>query len=406
VNWPSPRELLDRVRELPAGGPLLQLLDGQPGVFLVGGAVRDLLLGGAPFDLDLVVEGDPAPVAARLDGEVVLHDRFGTATVTVGGFSYDIARARRETYPSPGALPEVTPATLEEDLWRRDFSVNAIALVLGGGDAGELRAVDGALEDLEARVLRILHHQSFIDDPTRLLRLARYRGRLGFEIDPHTNALARAASECGALHTVSGPRIGAELRLLAGEQDPVAALQALAALKADVAIQRCFGLDDEQLARRAVALLPLDLAGDRLVLALASHRIPVGELGRLLDELGFQAADRDVILAAANRAPALSRELERARRPSEIARAARGAPPELVAFAGALGPEAPARDWLQRLRFVELEIDGRDLLAAGIPEGPSVGRGLRAALEAKLDGEARGRDAELAVALQAAAATG
>lgn len=406
MKRPSPRELLDRLRALPAGGPLLERLDGQPGVFLVGGGVRDLLMGGRPFDLDLAVEGDPEAATARLGGEVVVHDRFGTATVTLGGFSYDVARTRRETYSAPGALPDVTPATLEEDLWRRDFSVNAIALALGGSDAGQLRAVDGALDDLEARVLRVLHDGSFIDDPTRLLRLARYRGRLGFEIDDHTEALARGAIEGGALQTISGPRIGAELRLLARERDPVASLQGLAELQLDGAIHRGFGLDDQHLARRALALLPVHVGRERLALALASRRIPAGELRRLLDELGIHAADRDVIVAAATRAPALARELDRAERPSEIADAALGAPPELVAFAGALGPEAAARDWLERLRLVELEIDGRDLLAAGVAEGPGIGRGLRAALAAKLDGAAEGREAELAVALQASAATG
>ena len=140
---PEQAELLGRIRTLPAAQPLLaHLRDGTAPVHLVGGAVRDLLLGGAPFDLDLVVEGDAAAFAASLGGTLKLHDRFGTSTVVFDGFAYDIARARRETYARPGALPDVVPATLAEDLSRRDFTVNAIAVALTGRLPG--RAERGA----------------------------------------------------------------------------------------------------------------------------------------------------------------------------------------------------------------------------------------------------------------------
>jgi tRNA nucleotidyltransferase (CCA-adding enzyme) len=398
--------MLERVRSLPAGRPLLERLEGASGVYLVGGAVRDLLLGGRPFDLDLVVEDDPAPVAARLDGEIVVHDRFGTSTASVEGFSYDLARARSETYSRPGALPDVTPSSLQEDLGRRDFTVNAIALALAGPTAGELTTFPGALDDLEQRILRVLHDRSFLDDPTRLLRLARYRGRPGFEIDPHTRDLARSAIDAGALETVSGPRIGNELRLLAREPDPLLGLQALRELGLDRALDGRFGSDDEELARHAFALLPDNARSDRLALAVASRHVPPEQLRRLLDQLGFEAPDRDVIVAAAHGAPGLAQALGAARRPSEIAQAAFGAPAEAVALAGALGAERPAREWLDRLRTVALDIDGGDLIAAGIPQGPDVGRGLRAALAAKLDGRAAGREAELAAALEAARGNG
>jgi len=402
VDPPPPSELLARIRALPSAGPLMRRLPEHPGVYLVGGAVRDLLLGGAPFDLDLVVDGDAGEVAALLDGEVVIHDRFGTATVRVCGITYDLARARRETYSRPGALPEVAPASLEEDLRRRDFTVNAIAIALAGPDAGELNLVPGALEDLDARLLRVLHKRSFLDDPTRMLRLARYRSRLGFELESGTRELLHDAVRERALSTVSGPRIGAELRLLAREPDPVQAMRSLRELRLDRAIHPAFGLDDPELARKALALLPEDGRADRLVLALAGQHLPADDLGRVLDELAFDAADRDAIVAAATRADAVAAALSEARRPSEIASVASGASPELVAIAGALGPEGPARAWLSGLRDVRLEIDGRDLLERGISRGPAVGRGLRAALAAKLDGKARGRDDELAIALEAA----
>jgi tRNA nucleotidyltransferase (CCA-adding enzyme) len=372
----------------------------------VGGAVRDLLLGGRPVDLDLVVEGDPGDLADRLGGVAEVYDRFGTSSVSRDGFRYDIARARRETYPRPGALPDVTPATLGEDLVRRDFTVNAIALSLGGPRPGALAAAPGAFEDLEARRLRVLHDASFLDDPTRLLRLVRYASRLPFAIEPHTRQLADQAVAGGALITVSGPRVGAELRLLAGETDPLAALEHLRRLGLDRAVNPRFGLGDRELGGRALALLPGDGRRSTLALALASLGVPPRELGDLLDTLAFAAAERDTILAVVQRAGELAAALQRAELPSEIADAVASDGPELVAIAGALGPADAARRWLDSIRHVALEIGGRDLIEAGIAPGPAIGRGLRAALAAKRDGRASGREAELAEALRAAGGTG
>ncbi len=397
--------MIDRLGTLPAAVPLLPRLGQEEGVYLVGGAVRDLLRGGAPSDLDLVIEGDAGALARRL-GPARVHDRFGTSTVTLDGYSYDIARARSETYPRPGALPEVAPASLAEDLLRRDFTVNAIAVALGGAAAGELSWAPRALEDLEATRLRVLHDRSFIEDPTRLLRLARYAGRLGFAIEPRTLRLVSGALRSGALRTVSGSRVGAELRLAAREADPVAAFGQLRELGLDAAIHEGLGLDDPELARQALDLLPVDGRRDLVVLGLSARSVPPAELVELLDGLAFDARARDVIAAAALQADALAEALAAAERPSQIAAAAAGAAPEVVAIAGALGPADEARAWLERLRHVRLEISGDDLTAAGVPEGPGVGIGLRAALAAKLDGDTGGAEDELDRALRAARGTG
>jgi tRNA nucleotidyltransferase (CCA-adding enzyme) len=406
VNVPRPAELIERIRVLPTARPLFEQLADEPGLYVVGGAVRDLLLGREPRELDLVVEGDAAALAARLGGSRRAHDRFGTVTVSLDDATYDIARARTESYARPGALPDVVPATLEEDLWRRDFTVNAGAVALAGPRAGELRAVPAMLPDLDARALRVLHDRSFIDDSTRMLRLARYAARLGFSAEPHTRTLLDQALAGGALTTVSASRIGAELRLLSREPDAVASLSMLHTLGLDRALGLDGGEDAVAVLRRALSLLPVGERRDRLVLAVAGReRLADGDgdgLRGRLDAWGFTAPDRDAIAATAARADALSAQLSAARRRSEIAAAVNGAPSELVALAGALGAEEQAREWFERLSHVRLGIDGEDLLAAGVPAGPAIGRGLQAALADKLDGRASTREDELASALRAA----
>jgi tRNA nucleotidyltransferase (CCA-adding enzyme) len=408
MDLPRPAELLDMVRSLPAGGPLVERLGEHPEVHLVGGAVRDLLLGLSPTDLDLVVEGNGEGVASDLGGRVVRHERFGTWRADVAGHSYDIAQARTETYPHPGALPEVRPAALSEDLVRRDFTVNALAITLGGPGAGTLRAAPQGLGDLKRRWLRVLHDQSFRDDPTRVLRLARYASRLDFEVEPHTSELAASALDQGALATVSGNRVGAELRLAAAEPDPLAALLKLAELGVSRAIHPTFGLerDDLELARRALTLLPAEGRCARLVLGVAARRVRSAELHQLLDRLAFEAEDREVIAMTATQADRVAQALAGAESPSQVAEAAAGLAPELVALAGALGAERAARAWFDRLRHVRLEISGSDLLQTGIQEGPAIGLGLQAALAAKLDGRVNGREQELAVALEATQSSG
>jgi tRNA nucleotidyltransferase (CCA-adding enzyme) len=321
------------------------------------------------------------------------------------GGRFDLARARRERYPRPGALPEVEPAPIEEDLRRRDFTVNAVALGLGGARRGDLLSVPGALDDLDTGTLRVLHDKSFRDDPTRLLRLARYAGRLGFGPDEHTAALAREAISAGALATVSGARLGAELRLMAGEADPQSGLDELHRLGvADALIPGLVAPGREMLAR-ALGLLPGDGERVPLVLAAAALAVAPAQLARRLDALAFAAGPRDTIVATVIRAPAMADQLAQARRPSEIAAAVAGAPVEAVALAGGLGDPratAAAQRWLGGLRDVGLEINGNDLVAAGMTPGPEIGAGLRAALSARLDGRASDRDEQLAVALDAA----
>jgi len=380
---------------LPAAAPIA---DALPHAWVVGGAVRDLLLGAgdAVVDLDLVVEGDAIAAAERLaaalGGSLVAHDAFGTASVEAGGHVYDLATARAESYARPGALPDVRPGTLEEDLRRRDFTVNAIAVSFDGRTA----AAPHAFSDLGARVLRVLHPGSFLDDPTRLLRLVRYATRLGFAVEPDTAALAGEALAGGALATVTPARIGGELRLLLRERSAVEALAWVADWPLGVELSF-----DAVLARRAHALLPADGRADLLLLGSACRSVDPAVLAGWLDALEFSGRERDLVVGVAQ-ADAIEGGLAGASRPSEIAAVARGVPVEAVALAGALGAASAARAWIDDLRHVRLDIDGGDLLAAGVPEGPALGRALAAALTARLDGAAPDRDAQLAVALAAA----
>ena len=409
--------LLAEVAALPGGPELLEICRADGDSALVGGAVRDLLLGREPRELDVVVRSGGALLAGALaeavrgtgaEPRVRIHERFRTAAVEWPGGRVDIAERRAESYPRPGALPEVRPGTAIEDLQRRDFTVNAMAVTLGGADAGAVLTAEHAGEDLAGGRLRVLHERSFIDDPTRLLRLARYAARLGFEPEPGTAALARRALQDGALGAVSAARTGAELRLALQEAGALSSLQAMADLGALQGIDPRLGLDGAR-ARRALELLPPGARPDILALAclLAGSATGAGareQLVVLLDGLEFGAGERDRAIRAAAGAPELAAAIAAAARPSQLMRAAAGREPEDVALAGAEpvpGAREGALRWLEELRHVRLAINGQDLIAAGIPSGPEIGRRLELALERRLDGElAAGREAELAAALE------
>ncbi|HMJ35504.1 MAG TPA: hypothetical protein VK501_16470 [Baekduia sp.] len=387
----TPADALRALRALPCGARLLDALAEHDDAWIVGGAVRDALLGrvapGSLVDLDVVVEGDPEPVAEALGEVVAFHERFGTYDVVAGDCFYDVVRARAERYALPGALPDVVPSGLEDDLLRRDFTVNALAL----NAAGELHAAPAALEDLEAGRLRVLHAASFRDDPTRLWRLVRYAVRLGFAPEPGTQQVALEAVRAGALDTVSGDRLGAELRLALGERDPLAVLHAAQ----NLGIVEGLELDPARVAG-ALALLPREGARPDLTLLGAV----IGD-GAWAAPYGFTAVEQRILDRCAALAPVPASPPAR---PSEVAARLRGEPVEAVAVAGAKGDPETAGTYLHRWRHVGLEIDGHDLIAAGLAEGPDLGRRLAHVLGLRLDGELpAGREAELAAALDAAA---
>lgn len=350
--------------------PAIAAAAGDLPVYLVGGWVRDALLGREPSEIDLTVEGDLGPLLERLDAAAgaARHERFGTASLTVDGVAVDLATSRRERYAEPGALPEVEPAPIRADLARRDFTVNSLAVPL----AGALEVLDpyDGLSDLEAGVLRAHHDRSFIDDPTRALRAARYAARLGFTPDPRTLELLRQAD----LAMVSADRVEAELHRIAAEPNARAAF----ALLADWGL-----LDQEPGAFELIEAL------ERLL-----GKAPWADL----------APRAEAIHAALGGPTPGARALCGAPPPPRPSAARRLVKPHLarpldLLMARALGAEWLDR-WLAEWHDVELEIDGRDLLKRGASEGPALGAALERTLDAVLDGELPGdREAQLSYAL-------
>jgi tRNA nucleotidyltransferase (CCA-adding enzyme) len=376
------------------------------GVYLVGGTVRDLLLGEPGFDVDLAVEGDgqafARALAAELGGRLKPHDAFGTAVVEYGdGERVDVVTARRESYPAPAALPTVEPSTIEDDLFRRDFTINAMAAALTGPETGSLIDPFEGRRDLEAKTIRVLHDRSFVDDPTRIFRALRYASRYGFELEEHTAALAHEAIEAGLVGRLSPARLRDELVLLLDEPRADEAFALLEAFGADRAVHP--GLAADEAARDLFRRL-LDLR-ERYGLGIPSWRLGLAALARnvtepraWLDGLKLRRQDAQAIAAAVTAGPRLADELREQRDPAEVVALAEPHPPDAPLFALALADVPALHDYFERLRNVRLEVDGADLAELGLAESPRVGEVLSELRRRKLNGELDGRDSELAAA--------
>ena len=378
----------------------------QGGVYLVGGTVRDLLLGEPGFDVDLAVEGDgqlfARALAAELGGRVKPHDAFGTAVVEYGdGERVDVVTARRESYPTPAALPTVEPSTIEDDLFRRDFTINAMAAALAGPEVGALLDPFEGQRALEAKTIRVLHDLSFVDDPTRIFRAVRYASRYGFELDEQTAALAREAIAAGLVGRLSPARLRDELVLLLDEPRADEAFALLEALGADRAVHPGLAADEagRDLFRRLLGLRDrygLGIPSWRLALAALARDVP--EPRAWLDGLKLRRQDAGAIEAAVTVGPKLAEELREQRDPAEVVALAEPHPPDAPLFALALAEVPALDDYFERLRNVRLEVDGADLAALGLAESPRVGEVLSELRRRKLNGELDGRDSELAAA--------
>ena len=226
-----PQERLSLLREL---GKLAD--EEGVSLYLVGGVVRDLLLKRKDWDLDLAVEGDGIAfarlVADRYGAGLAVFERFATARLAFpDGLKMDIASTRRESYAQPAVLPTVQPASIEEDLSRRDFTINAVAVQLNPRQFGRLLDPYGGQRDLRAHTIRLLHEESFEDDPTRIFRAIRFEQRFGFRLERSTLRLLAQAASTNLIQQLSGPRLQNEILLLFAEHDPVRAIARLAQLK-------------------------------------------------------------------------------------------------------------------------------------------------------------------------------
>ncbi len=382
--------MLERLPEL---ARVLDALGDPRGLHAVGGTVRDLLLGNPGTDLDLVREGPveelAGELAERLGGRAVLHGNFGTAVVMYDdGKHVDLIQARRETYPQPAALPVVEPGTIEDDLARRDFTINALAVPLPDGEV--LDSFDGR-GDLERKTVRALHERSFLDDPTRIFRAIRYESRLGFRMDPETERLAREAIEAGLVRRLSGPRVREELIALLGEPEATTSILRMAELRLDQAVDPPLraGLNAVQRLNRLRELADeyeVDAPAWRLALE------TLVEPGQSVDALALTKRDQQLVEGA----PADARELlDRVLDGAELADLAARHAPDAPLLALAIRDDPRLRDWFERLWHVRLDLTGDDLAELGIPEGPRVGEILGELRRRKLNGELDGREAEL-----------
>jgi tRNA nucleotidyltransferase (CCA-adding enzyme) len=397
-------DLLERLAGLPRGRAVLEAADGVPGIYLVGGAVRDLALGLTPHEIDLTVEADPEPLLAKLGGADVEHERFGTATVD----GVDVVRARAEHYAQPGALPDVRPAGIDEDLARRDFTVNAIARRL---ETDELVDPFNGQQDLRDRVLRTVGPRSFAEDPLRLVRGLRLVSERG--LSPDESTLRQMQEEAGNVRLVSGERLGDELAKLLLGREPARALRlareagVLAALLPELDPP----LDDHvfsvvQAAADADASLAVRLAA--LLHDTAKKKAPPAEHAARGAELAQQALER---LRYPGRLQAYVVRLIAAHSfwldgiDERFARRFLRDHGEELAFdlvthkeadlsgKGRTDDELAAgrlRELLEQQRahphrLQDLAVDGSDLLELGYREGPELGRTLQELLDAVVD---------------------
>lgn len=372
--------------------------------YLVGGPVRDFLLGRTPAELDCVIEGDALAVGERLAASGArrrVHASFGTVTVWLttdaGEVEVDLATARRERYPRPGALPVVEPAPLAEDLRRRDFTINAIAARLTPDGLGEMLDPFGGAADLAAHKLRILHAASFDDDPTRLFRAVQFEVRFGCRMDAETESQARASIARGALATLSGERLGAAVLRALGEGG-ASVVERLGGLGVWAAMGWPDSAEPVTPLRAAEASDSMaEVNAVRFRLAALAAGLPMERRAALGAELGLDRETRAVFEALSQVDEVAAFMAATARRPSELAARIDRLPPEVVLLAGIIGGEGAlhyAERYLREWRHVKPELTGDDLQRLGVERGPRLGDALRALRAAKLDGQVESRSDE------------
>jgi tRNA nucleotidyltransferase (CCA-adding enzyme) len=393
-------------------------------VYAVGGFVRDLLLGLDNLDIDVTVEGDGVffaeTFAGRYGGRVRSHRKFGTAVLVLpDGRKIDVASTRLEYYESPGALPTVERASLRHDLYRRDFTINTLALCINSHRFGQLTDHFRGQQDIQERVVRVLHNLSFVEDPTRVFRAIRFEQRLGFHIAPHTENLIRSAVRMHLLETLGGERLLSELVQIMCEKEPTAAISRMSTLgllpvihpalklipatervlKETVQVMAWFRLLylEDRCEPWQVYLLALcdGLKAEQFQEACTRLALP----GRLASRLLSQRH------AAFTTLSTIKRHLKQAEevRNSQLYTWFSDLTLEMLLYMAARASSELIRRsvslYLTRLRSVSPLLDGEDLSRLGMEPGPLFRHIKQRLLQARLDGEVSTREEEISLAL-------
>jgi tRNA nucleotidyltransferase (CCA-adding enzyme) len=378
-------------------------------IYLVGGYVRDVLLKIPDYDIDISVEGDAVALAAllaeQLDTPLQMHEAFGTAILDLGaGLHLDFVTARKERYEKPGALPTVEPGTIQDDMARRDFTINALAVHLLPGGPGDLLDPHGGLRDLRARLIQVLHDGSFIDDPTRIFRAVKLAERLGCKIEPHTLELILQAVRDGALYTVSMDRITRELLLILEEPGADAILATLDHLGVLAALYPGLAWPYPPGHIRPAASEQITAAQRRdtyLAALAAEFAAEPGEAERLARWLKLKSPHIRLMRDAAHLTQLWARLGEEEQSPSQTYKllrdldvAALEAYARIEALAADTVPWQRLHDYLSKWRHVRTVVGGDYLKRLGVPQGPIYKQALEELLAAKLDGRVEGKQDE------------
>jgi tRNA nucleotidyltransferase (CCA-adding enzyme) len=390
------------------------------GAYLVGGCVRDLLRREENLDIDIVVEGDGIRFARKMGEEfgakVAVHDRFGTAQVTIcrrregkeEGFRIDIATARTEYYESPATLPKVEMSSIKKDLYRRDFTINTLAVKLNQKDFGQLIDFFGGQRDLKDRVIRVLHNLSFVEDPTRAFRAVRFSERFGFRLTKHTENLVKLAIRMSIFEKLSGTRIYDELTLTFKETSPVKALKRLGDydLLRVIHPRLAFTPELEGLLQSVhdtglwFDLLFLDERYDRGLLYVMAllFRLEDTDREEALRRLSVPDQVKQKVLQGLASTQEVLRKL-RPESPVEAYHLLKDREIEVVLFSMALTQNSEKKravsQYLVELRHITPLLKGADLKRLGIPAGPVYSRIFRMILDERLLGRLGTKEEEL-----------
>ncbi|MBI4843389.1 MAG: CBS domain-containing protein [Nitrospirae bacterium] len=380
--------------------------------YLVGGSVRDLKRGEANLDIDIVVEGNgivfAQNLAKQLNARITVHKRFGTAVLVTDFLKFDVATARTEYYKSPAALPQVEISSIKKDLYRRDFTINTLAVLLNPKKFGQLIDFFGGQRDIKEKTIRVLHNLSFIEDPTRVFRAIRFSERFGFNISKHTAALMKAAAKIDLFEKLSGTRLYDELSLLFHETEPVKALKRLSEfdllrfIHPDLKMTSVL-LQKIEAVYEVYSWFNLLYLNDKinksdLVFMTLLEELPRDDIKQALDRLQVPPKAKKEIIAGIEKSPNILKKLANAS-VSEIyyTLIPVSLPTILFAMAKAKGSgEKKAISlFLVKLRGVRPEISGKDLKALGYKAGPIYKKIFRAVIEARLEDLVKSREDEV-----------